>query len=85
MDGRGEEPLDKSKFVETIWGKVLECPKSWRIGQSVFNVIEKEFGVARDVQFLDGIDCFYVDDNIPEFIDFAWERYKKQKEDETIR
>lgn len=77
--------IDQNRFLETIWKKVLKCPKDWRLGQSVFNVVDREFGVARDVQFLDGIDCFYADDNIPKFLDCAWERYKIQKENETSR
>lgn len=43
-------------------------PKNWRKGQFVFNYIDKTYGVARIVQFNDGVDCFYNDDKIDEFL-----------------
>ena len=45
-----------------------EFPSLWRKGQSVFNYIDSVYGVARKVQFEDGIDCFYNDDFIDDFI-----------------
>lgn len=45
-----------------------EFPSSWRKGQSVFNYIDSVYGVARRVQFEDGIDCFYIDDLIDDFV-----------------
>ena len=49
-------------FITEIWSNVDNCPKSWRKGQKVFNVIEELYGnVARDVQFIDNVDCFYDD------------------------
>lgn len=49
-------------------------PKEWRRGQFVFNYIDETYGVARAVQFEDGIDCFYNDDAIDDFIthSFVW-------------
>ncbi len=45
-------------------------PKEWRNGQFVFNYIDANYApVARQVQFQDGIDCFYRDDMIDDFID----------------
>jgi hypothetical protein len=45
-------------------------PKEWRNGQFVFNYIDENYApIARQVQFLDGIDCFYRDDMIDDFID----------------
>ena len=49
------------EFITEVWARVYECPPTWRRGQSVFNVIDKFWGVARDVQFGDGCDCFYDD------------------------
>lgn len=43
-------------------------PTSWRKGQSVFNYIDRVYGVARKVQFEDNIDCFYNGDSIDDFI-----------------
>lgn len=59
-------------FITEVWARVYDCPPIWRRGQAVFNVIDKYWGVARDVQFIDGVDCFYNDSCIQEFIDHAW-------------
>lgn len=68
------------KFIEELWKEVDKCPKDWRKGQAVFNVIDEKWDVARDVQFIDGIDCFYDDKQIDMFIDKAWVRiYNKQE------
>ena len=50
-----------------------EFPKNWRKGQSVFNYIDNVYGIARTIQFKYGIDCFYNDDNIDEFLNKAVE------------
>ena len=51
-------------------------PKEWRKGQFIFNRIEQLYGnVARQVQHEDGIDCFYNDSVIEEFIKCAHARY----------
>ena len=62
-------------FITEIWSNVDNCPKSWLKGQKVFNVIEELYGnVAREVQFIDGVDCFYddSDETINFFIDRCW-------------
>lgn len=47
----------------------VPIPKNWRKGQFVFNRVEKLFGdVARKVQFVDNIDCFYMDSAIDAFL-----------------
>lgn len=51
----------------------IEFPKNWRKGQSVFNYIDNVYGVARNIQFGYGIDCFYNDDCIDDFINKAVE------------
>ena len=64
-------------FITEIWLAVDNCPKDWRKGQKVFNVIEDLYGnVAREVQFIDGVDCFYddSDETINLFIDKCWYR-----------
>lgn len=45
-----------------------EKPKNWREGQFVFNMVDELYGVARTVQFVLGVDCFYNDDKIEEFL-----------------
>lgn len=49
-------------------------PFSWRRGQAVFNYIDSKYSVARDVQFLDGVDCYYNDDVIDQFILLSWKK-----------
>ena len=49
-------------------------PENWRKGQSVFNYIGYVYGgVARIIQLKYGIDCFYKDDNIDDFLNKAVE------------
>ena len=68
------------EFIAALWEEVAKAPKSWRKGQAVFNVIDEKWNVARDVQFQDGIDCFYDDSQVDLFIDKAWTRiYNKQE------
>lgn len=50
-------------------------PKEWREGQFVFNYIDQVYGdLARAVQFDDGVDCFYNDNEIDNFIDCCVKR-----------
>lgn len=74
-------------FIAKIWEEVAKCPKNWRKGQKVFNVIDEQFNVARDVQFIDGVDCFYDDreETINLFIDHAWIRYASSQHPITPR
>ena len=47
-----------------------ERPRNWRLGQFVFNYIEVNYGdVARTVQFIDKVDCYFHDDQIDAFIE----------------
>lgn len=43
-------------------------PLEWRLGQAVFNYIDKYYNVARRVQFIDKVDCFHNDEVIDQFI-----------------
>jgi hypothetical protein len=52
-------------------------PLYWRDGQFVFNYIDQIYGVARDVQFKDNIDCFYNDDKIDAFLECVIKRLKE--------
>lgn len=65
--------MDFEKFKQEVLDYTNNRkPKQWRKGQAVFNYIDSVYGVARTVQFNDKIDCFYVDDNITEFIKAAY-------------
>lgn len=50
-------------------------PKQWRNGQFVFNYIDDMYGIARQIQFVDNVDCFYDDSQIDSFIKCAVDRY----------
>lgn len=56
-------------------------PKHWRKGQFVFNYIDQVYGIARTVQFKDGIDCFYNDDKIDEFLEYTIKRLNNENSD----
>lgn len=57
-----------NKLKELIYKH--DRPKQWREGQFVFNIASKILGdgIVRQVQFEDGIDCFYDDTKIDDFI-----------------
>lgn len=63
------ERLRLDEFRANILTAMLKKPKEWRDGQFVFNYIDEVYGVARYVQFSEGVDCFYNDAKIDEFID----------------
>lgn len=43
-------------------------PSHIRKGQSIFNYVDEKYDVAREAQFTYGIDCYYLDNKIDEFI-----------------
>ena len=57
---------------------LIEKPREWRKGQAVFNFIDAKYNVARDVQLLHGIDCFYSDDRIDDFLEKSLELINEQ-------
>jgi hypothetical protein len=63
------EKLRLDEFRAEVLIAMLKKPNGWRDGQFVFNYIDEVYGVARYVQFIDGVDCFYDDEKIDEFID----------------
>lgn len=81
-----EEDKEPKKFISLeefhndILSMVNECPSDWRKGQSVFNVVDAYYGIAREVQ-RKGIDCFYKDDSINEFIEESYKILKERYED----
>ena len=60
------------EFRNDVMSAMDNKPADWRPGQFVFNYIDERYGVARNVQFIDGVDCFYNDNKIEEFIDRAY-------------
>lgn len=61
------------EFKEDVFKNIKNLPENWREGQKVFNYIERKYGVARTVQFNCGVDCFYNDNLINEFVKKAYE------------
>lgn len=57
--------------VEELKNEIFseEKPKDWRKGQFVFNYVDWTYGVARIAQFTYGVDCFYNDDKIDDFLE----------------
>lgn len=63
--------MTKEELIKEIESQ--EFPNNWRRGQSIFNYIDAVYGVARNIQFEYGVDCFYNDNCIDNFIDKAVE------------
>jgi hypothetical protein len=80
---KNQQPLSKEEFFSTVKQLTEDTMKKypqWRYGQTVFNVINEHFHVARQVQFNTPFDCFYNDKNVPQFLDAAYQCYiGKQK------
>lgn len=68
--------MTKEEFTYDVIFNAREMMKKYpelRLGQSIFNYVDETYGVARLSQFQKGIDCFYNDDNISDFIDTCYE------------
>lgn len=66
-------------FASEILNLAQECPREWRLGQSVFNIVEAMCGnIAREVQFQDGIDCFYDNTKIEDFLKAVYRRLNEE-------
>lgn len=63
-----------NELKDEVYSAMQNKPKEWRSGQFVFNYIDDKYGVAREVQFIDNIDCFYNDNQIEEFIKCSLKR-----------
>lgn len=82
MLGQNFKPDNYEDFKDFVMKRVEECPMYWRKGQAVFNVVDEQFNVAREVQFVDDVDCFYDDSKIEDFLLHAWVAYcAKLKQD----
>lgn len=67
-----EEFISEVVAAAAIHRKKYPCLRS---GQAIFNYVDENYGpVARQVQFQDGIDCFYIDDKTADFLDACWDR-----------
>jgi len=79
--------MKKEKFIGfqefrcSILNGAEKCPSEWRKGQSVFNIIDDWYDIAREVQYEKGVDCFYDDSLIDEFIIESYNILKERYED----
>lgn len=62
------------ELKDEVYTAMVNKPQQWREGQFVFNYIDDKYKVARQIQFQDGVDCFYIDDEINSFLKCAIER-----------
>jgi hypothetical protein len=69
--------LSKQEFFDLVKNNCRVHP-NWRYGQSVFNYVDQYFGVARAVQFKDGVDCFYNDNEVDNFLEHAYNYIKEE-------
>ena len=72
-----EIPLDFDEYKQLIDNEIANYPSTWREGQKVFNAIDSLFNIARKTQFEKGVDCFYDDNNIDDFISTSYEIYSE--------
>lgn len=61
-------------FRNDIISKASKRDQHIRFGQEVFNIMDAEYHIARKVQFVDGVDCFYDDSNIEAFLYCCYNR-----------
>ena len=67
-------------FVTEIKDYARKCPPSWRFGQAIFNVVEAMYGnIAREVQFQDGVDCFYNSSEVEPFLTAVYKRLTEKE------
>ena len=67
-------------FVTEIKDYARKCPPSWRFGQALFNVVEAMYGnIAREVQFQDGVDCFYNSSEVEPFLKAVYKRLTEKE------
>ena len=62
--------------VKHIAKSIIEESPRIRYGQAVFNYVDEKYGVARIAQFDYGIDCFYDDTKVEQFLDKCYELIK---------
>lgn len=71
--------MNYEDFKKEIDEAIRTKPKTWRDGQAVFNYIDDNYGVARDVQYKDNVDCFYDDERIESFTRLTFNRIKESE------
>lgn len=77
IDNSENNKIEFEDFREDVLEAMKNKPEQWRDGQFVFNYINEKYGVARHVQYVIGIDCFYNNNRIDEFIRHSYDALKK--------
>ena len=65
------------ELKDEVYTAMVDKHQQWRDGQFVFNYIDYKYKVARQIQFQDNVDCFYLDSEIDAFLKCAVERINK--------
>lgn len=60
-------------YVKKIADNIVKDYPHIRYGQAVFNFVDERYGVSRIVQFKCGVDCFYNDECVDDFLDKCYE------------
>lgn len=64
--------IDPTTFKNFIARELKKKPKEWRDGQFIFNFLDILIpGLSRELQYVKKVDCFYLDSEIPEFLNAA--------------
>lgn len=77
IDNSEKIKIEFEDFREEVLTAMKNKPEQWRDGQFVFNYINENYGVARHVQYVIGVDCFYDNNNIDEFIRHSYDALKE--------
>lgn len=77
IDNSEKFKIEFEDFREEVLTAMKNKPEQWRDGQFVFNYINEKYGVARHVQYVIGVDCFYDNNKIDEFIRHSYDALKE--------
>jgi hypothetical protein len=69
------------EFYNEIENVIKNKPEYYRKGQAIFNYIDQKYNVARIVQFKYGVDCFYDDEKIDDFINQSYKIIQSKEND----
>ena len=73
---------DFKNNVKIIAHHIVEDSPYIRFGQAVFNYVDEKYKVARTTQFEYGIDCFYDDSKVDDFLNKCYDLIKKDNKDD---
>ena len=71
-DKLNDEYSGEMNFRSEVMAAMKNKPEKCRDGKFVFNYIEEKYGVAHYVQFTEGVNCYFDDKQIDEFISLCY-------------